>query len=91
MTDAEILKEVKSALLITTDHFDSALNIHIRDVKDVMLKSGVPQSVIESNVSVGVITRGVADLWNNGSGNISLSPYFYQRVSQLALFGDGGV
>lgn len=90
MTDAELLKEVKSALLITTEHFDSVLNIHIRDVKDVMVKGGVPQSVVESNVSVGVIARGVSDLWNNGSGNVSLSPYFYQRVSQLALFGDGG-
>lgn len=87
MTDNEILAKVKSALLITTEHFDEVLRVHIDDVKSYLKRAGVKESVINSKESVGVILRGVSDLWNNGSGNVSFSPYFYDRASQLALSG----
>ena len=48
-----------------------------------MKSAGVADSVIESEASVGCIMRGVADLWNYGSGNASLSSYFKMRVLQL--------
>ena len=49
-----------------------------------MKDAGVPTEVIESNVSAGVIARGVTDLWNYNGGAGKLSDYFYQRDSQLA-------
>ena len=39
----------------------------------------------QDDISIGVLTRGVADLWNYGSNDGKLSQYFIQRVSQLAL------
>jgi hypothetical protein len=50
-----------------------------------MKDAGVSNSIINSDVSAGVIARGVTDLWNYGSNTGKLSDYFYQRVSQLSL------
>ena len=87
MTDAEILAKVKTGLMITTDFFDEVLRLHIDEVKFYLMTAGVPETVVDSEESVGVILRGVADLWSNGSGNVTFSKFFYDRVSQLALSG----
>lgn len=89
MTEAELLKKIKSGLGITTDYQDETLQIYIDDVKSFMRSAGVKESVIESNASVGCILRGVADLWNYGSGSTTLSDYFKMRVTQLAFEGEG--
>ena len=82
---ADILTKVKSALGITGNYQDATLNIYIDEVKAYMKDAGVPVSVINSDVSAGVISRGVTDLWSYGTNDGKLSNYFYQRVSQLAL------
>lgn len=84
MADASILTGVKNALGITGDYQDATLNIYIDEVKAYMASAGVSESVINSSASVGVIARGVTDLWNLNAGAGKLSDYFYQRVSQLA-------
>lgn len=83
MTDAEILKAVKTGLNITGTYQDNTLMIHIDDVKYYMSDAGVSQDLINSSASVGVIVRGVSDLWNYGMGNADFSEYFKQRVIQL--------
>lgn len=87
MTDSEILTEVKNGLGIYTDFQDLTLKVYINDVKAFMKRAGVKQSVIESSESVGVILRGVADLWNYGSGSTTLSDYFKMCVIQLSMEG----
>ena len=82
---ADILTKVKNALGITGNYQDATLNIYIDEVKFYMLGAGVPESVVNSDVSAGVISRGVTDLWSYGTNDGKLSDYFYQRVSQLAL------
>ena len=82
---ADILSKVKSALGITGNYQDATLKIYIDEVKAYMKDAGVPESVISSDVSAGVISRGVTDLWSYGTNDGKLSTYFYQRVSQLAL------
>ena len=82
---ADILTKVKSALGITGNYQDATVNIYIDEVKAYMKDAGVPESVINSDVSAGVISRGVTDLWSYGTNDGKLSNYFYQRVSQLAL------
>ena len=84
MTDAELLSKVKKGLGITGDYQDDTLQIYIDEVKAFMESAGVPSAVIGGNASVGCILRGVADLWNYGSGSAKLSEYFNQRVIQLA-------
>ena len=94
MTDAELLTKVKAALGITGTFQDETLEVYISDVKAFMQDAGVSADVVSSAASVGCIVRGVAsvgcivrgvaDLWNYGSGNGRLSPYFTQRMLQLA-------
>lgn len=38
---------------------------------------------MQSSKAVGILTRGVSDLWNYGAGNSTLSPYFKERTVQL--------
>lgn len=83
MTDTELLTEVKQGLGITGAFQDNTLTVYINEVKGFMLSAGVPKDVVNSNVSTGCISRGVADLWNYGAGNASLSSYFKMRVIQL--------
>lgn len=78
------LESVKSALGITGTYQDATLKIYIDEVIAYMKDAGVSTDVISSNVSAGVIARGVTDLWNYNGGAGKLSDYFYQRVSQLA-------
>ena len=85
MTNAELLTKIKSGLGITGTYQDDTLQVYIDEVKSFMESAGVNKSVIESDAAVGCIIRGVADLWNYGSGSANLSPYFVQRLIQLSM------
>lgn len=85
MTDTELLTKIKTGLGITGNYQDEALQFYIDEVKYFMRSAGVPREVVDSSEAVGVIMRGVADLWNYGSGSVKLSEYFVQRVIQLAV------
>lgn len=80
----DVLEKVKKSLNITGNYQDETLQLYIDEVKQFLLDSGVLQSVIDSETSFGIISRGVADLWNYGSGQAELSEYFMQRAIQLA-------
>lgn len=84
MTEAELLPKVKNGLGITGTYQDETIKGYIGEVKAFMLSSGVSQTTIDSDASVGVIVRGVSDLWNLSSGSVELSNYFKMRVIQLA-------
>ena len=83
ISDDQLLNRVKSANNITGDYQDDTIQIYIDEVKENLIDSGVPAAVVNSNKAVGVISRGVYDLWNDGAGNGDLSSYFYKRVKQL--------
>ena len=83
MADFSILAAVKNALGITGEYQDATIKIYMDDVMAYMESAGVPTAVINSSKSVGVIARGVTDLWNYNGGAGKLSEYFYQRVGQL--------
>lgn len=85
MAADELLKKVKAGLGITGDYQDETLQVYIDEVKAFMLSAGVPQTVIDSSEAVGVIMRGVADLWNYGSGSVKISEYFIERMIQLSI------
>lgn len=86
--DVELLMKVKKGLGITGDYQDDILTMYIDEAKQYMLSAGVPQSVIDSPMSVGTIIRGVSDLWDYGSGTTNLSPYFKERCIQLRTLGE---
>lgn len=83
MTEVELLEQIKLRLGITGTYQDDLLQGYIDDVKAFLLDAGVPESVLLSNASVGVISRGVADTWNYGSGDGEFSKMFFQRAEQL--------
>lgn len=74
------LNDVKNALGITGDYLDGTLQIYFDEVVLFLEDAGVPVSKITS----GLVSRGVADLWNYGGAEGKLSPYFMQRATQLA-------
>lgn len=79
-TIATELENVKSALGITGTYNDTTIQLYIDEVKEFLRGAGVA----DSNITVGIVARGVADLWNYGSGNGKLSDYFIQRATQLS-------
>lgn len=81
----ELLQEIKNRLSITGDFHNELLSGYAADTKEYLLSAGVKKSVVESEKSIGVIARGVADLWNFGSGDGKFSEVFYQRAIQLTF------
>lgn len=82
MTNSEMLTEVKKGLGITDNYQDDTLLVYINEVMTYIEQAGVKNADITS----GIVTRGVADLWNYGANNGKLSEYFYQRVTQLSYY-----
>lgn len=80
-----LLDDVKKALGVTGNYQDDTLNQYITEVKAFLQDAGVA----ESNMTSGVIAKGVADLWQYGAGEGKFSSYFIMRASQLALKGGG--
>jgi len=79
----EILDKVKINLGITGTYQDEIIQGYIDEVKLFLIDGGISLNIVNSNNVIGLITRGVADLWNYGSGGTELSPYFLKRASQL--------
>lgn len=75
------LESVKNALGITGDYQNSTLQVYFDEVIEFLRDAGVA----DSNITSGIVARGVSDLWNYGSAEGKLSPYFIQRASQLSL------
>lgn len=82
-----MLEKVKQYLGITGTYQDATIQGYIDEVKQFLIDGGVDKKIVDADTSVGIITRGVADLWNYGSGGTSFSPYFLQRATQLAFKG----
>lgn len=87
MDNQILLEKVKSALGITGKFHDTTILLYIDEVKEFMIDAGVNLDVVQSSAAVGTITRGVSDLWNYGTGNANLSPYFKERAIQLKYKG----
>lgn len=87
MADAALLSSVKLALGATGDALDATISLYIDGVIDYMRGAGVSDTLIAA--SVGVISRGVNDLWCNGVGGGDYSHIFMNMVTQLALRSGG--
>lgn len=74
------LEEVKAALGVTGDDLDNTLTPYYDEVIGFLADAGVKSS----NITVGLVARGVADLWNYGGAEGKLSEYFMQRATQLS-------
>lgn len=81
MADTALLSSVKLALNITGDYQDGAISEYIDEVVAYLKDAGV----MASNITPGIVARGVSDLWNYGAGEGKLSSYFMQRAAQIAL------
>jgi len=79
-----MLEKVKALLGITGDFQNELLQAYIDEVEEYMKDAGVDERHLTPRIAGGVVARGVADLWNPVSGEASFSPYFIQRVTQLA-------
>lgn len=74
------VESVKKALNLTGNYQDETIQEYIDEVEAFLLDAGV----ISSNITPGIVSRGVSDLWCYGAGEGKLSTYFIQRASQLS-------
>ena len=79
-----MLQKVKTALGITGSYQDETIQAYINEVLEYLKDAGIQEEAITS----GLVSRGVADLWNYGSGEGKLSTYFMQRAAQLSYKGE---
>lgn len=79
--NAELLTDIKNALGITGEYQDNTLSVYVNEVVAFLVDAGVA----ETHITSGLVARGVADLWNYGSGDGKFSQYFVQRAAQLSL------
>lgn len=80
MAEVAMLTQVKSDMGITSNAHDDKLNGLISEVTRYMKSAGLSDEKI--NNSVGVVSRGVSDLFYNLT---DYSPYFYNALTQLKL------
>ena len=80
MAENTMLESVKKGLGIVGDDLNNTLTEYIDEVTGFLKDAGVK----DANITAGIVTRGVSDLWNYGSGEGKLSEYFLQRATQLA-------
>lgn len=83
MADANLIKAVKVArgMTGTFEAEDARLKIEIEEIIGLMVDGGISQEVANSEASAGVIAIGIENIKYNGG---VLSPYFWQRATQLA-------
>lgn len=74
------LTNVKNALGITGTFMDDTLTVWIDETVAFLTDAGVTTK----NITPGIVSRGVADLWNYGAGDGKFSTYFLQRATQLS-------
>lgn len=86
MDKSALLEDVKTALGITGTYQDNTLLLYIDEVTEFLLDSGIT----ENTITVGIVARGVTDLWNYGSGEGKFSDYFLKRAVQLSYKGENG-
>ena len=95
MNKNELLIKVKVGLGNIPSHLDETITLYIDEVIHYLLSAGVSTELIDLKTDyidpkcVGVIIRGVSDLWNYGNGDTKLSDYFYQRADQLRSVNNG--
>lgn len=80
MAAEDMLEKVKNGLGVTGTDLDATLGEYIAEVVAFLIDAGIP----EKNITAGLVTRGVSDLWNYGAGEGKFSEYFLQRATQLA-------
>ena len=80
-----MLEEVKQRLSITGHDLDPTINGMIDDVVAFCLSAGVKYSQLVKPDVIGLIARGVADLWNYGAGDGKFSQVFHMRLNQLCI------
>lgn len=83
MDENALLNSVKTALGITGTFQDETIKIYMFEVLEYLADAGVSAETLMSPSIVGVVARGVSDLWNFGSSGGKLSEYFMQRAIQL--------
>lgn len=87
----DIVSAVMTALGLEGNTFQRpTIELYVAEVNEYLKDAGVPEDIIGTETTVGIVARGVADLWSYGAGNGKLSIYFKERAIQLASASSGG-
>lgn len=75
-------ESVKKAIGINHSYQDSTLGVWYDEAFNFCLEAGVSEEYLQSDKAVGLLAKGLLDLWDYGSGSGKLSEYFKMRVIQ---------
>lgn len=87
--ETSLVNEIKKRLNMTGSYHDETLLAYANDTKNFLKNAGVSETILNSDVSIGVISQGVTDLWNFGAGSGKFSETFFQRAIQLSMVKAG--
>lgn len=87
--ETSLVNEIKKRLNMTGTYHDEMLLAYANDTKNFLKNAGVSETILNSDVSIGVISQGVTDLWNFGAGYGKFSETFFQRAIQLSMVKAG--
>lgn len=83
LTAEQTLAGVKERLSITDTASDDTIEALIADVKAFAQGAGCTAGILATDSAIGMIAKGVADLWEAAGGKGSYSPIFTMRLIQL--------
>lgn len=83
ISDRELLEYIKNDNNLYGTQHDMTLQVKIATIKGYLKSAGISDNTIGSTLAIGVISRGVMDIWNYGNGDTKLSPFFYELADQL--------
>lgn len=86
MTNSDLVTECKKGLNIPVDtaSFDGVLLQKVTAVKGYLSGAGVSALQLDTELGVGTIVMGVADIWDIQGGRAKFSPAFNLLAGQLA-------
>lgn len=85
LTIDELFTQAKAGIGIYVSYQDKTLRPYFNDVVKFILNAGVSEDTVLRESSVGLISRGLSDLWQYGAGEGRLSEYFKERAVQMTL------
>ena len=75
------LEQVMTGMNLSGNEDQGAtIQIYMDEVMSFLKNAGIP----ESSITVGLVVRGVSDIWNYGGAKGELSPYFWERATQIS-------
>lgn len=81
--DLHFKEVLKSLGILDGSGVEDSVKPYYNTIVSYCLGAGVTDEKLLSESSIGLVARGISDIWNYGSGTGVLSEFFFQSLAQL--------